>query len=643
MSDEPDSVPSPENTSTRAITPTKTTPIEASEGLITPVQSHAIEFLLGVPPAESYDRMARVAAASLRAPMAIVSVSDDGRQVVKGTVGVSGRSRAWRTVPGARTLVVQALARGELLVSEISKPAPPAPEATPGATPPRLGMHAIAVAPFVCRDGRTTGTICVADPNQERKFSTEDRALLMDLAQAMRMELDLRRELVIRRDTQEALVHITLHDELTGLPNRAFLSEQLRNAIARAQRDPTAQFAVLFLDLDRFKVVNDSIGHHGGDAMLVTVAERLSAVLRPEDTVARLGGDEFAILLESLSGADDARIVAERVQVALAHPIDLGGYEVFTSASIGIVLSSSTFLATELPEHLLRSADMAMYRAKSAGRACYAMFDRAMHVDALERLQLETDLRRALDRGEFRLLYQPVVSLKSGRISGAEALIRWQHPERGLVPPAEFVPLAEDTGLIVPIGEWVLREAMRQIQRWGEHARRRAPLTLAVNLSIKQFAQTGLVAHIAEMLGETGLAPERLQLEVTESVIIDQPEVATSMLEALKALGVHVQMDDFGTGYSSLSYLHQLPLDGLKVDRAFVGRMDSDDRSRQLVRTVLQLARSIGLTAVAEGVTTLSQLAELRQLECEYGQGYLFSAPLDPAAMGELLAVDPVW
>ncbi len=587
--------------------------------------------------------MARIAAASLRTSMAIVSVSEEGRQVVKGTIGVAGRSRAWRTVTGARVLVAQALAKGELIVSEVTKPAPLPPTTAQRPTPARVDVLAVAVAPFTCRDGRTTGTICVADSNPDREFSTEDRALLMDLAHAMRTELDLRRELVIRRDTQEALVHITLHDELTGLPNRAFFSDQLRNAIARAQRDPTAQFAVLFLDLDRFKVVNDSIGHHGGDAMLVTVAERLASVLRPEDTVARLGGDEFAILLESLSGADDARVVAERIQAALAHPIDLGGYEVFTSASIGIVVSSSTFLATELPEHLLRSADMAMYRAKSAGRACYAMFDRAMHVDALERLQLETDLRRALDRGEFRLLYQPVVSLKTGRISGAEALIRWQHPERGVVQPAEFVPLAEDTGLIVPIGEWVLREALQQIQRWEEHSPSAEPLTLAVNLSIKQFAQPGLVAHIAEMLGETGLAPNRLQLEVTESVIIDQPEAAKLMLESLKALGVRVQMDDFGTGYSSLSYLHQLPLDGLKVDRAFVGRMDSDERSRQLVRTVLQLAQSIGLTAVAEGVTTLSQLAQLRQLECEYGQGYLFSAPLDPAAMGELLAADPAW
>jgi len=400
---------------------------------------------------------------------------------------------------------------------------------------------------------------------------------------------------------------------------------------------------VLFLDLDRFKIVNDSIGHHGGDAMLIAVGERLAAVLRPEDTVARLGGDEFAILLESLSGPDDARIVAHRIQETLAQPIDLGGYEVFTSASIGIVLSSSTFLETELPEHLLRNADMAMYRAKSAGAASYALFDRAMHRDALARLQLETDLRRALERREFRLLYQPVVSLRTGRITGVEALIRWQHPERGLVPPSEFVPLAEDTGLIVSIGEWVLAEACRQVQTWTPSADGTPPLTLAVNLSIKQFAKPGLDTRIAELLAESGFPAARLALEVTESVIIDQPDAAKTVLASLKALGLKVHMDDFGTGYSSLSYLHQLPLDGLKVDRAFVSRMDLDDRSRQLVRTVLQLSRSIGLDAVAEGVSTLAQLAELRRLDCDYGQGFLFSAPIDAATMAELIDSNPQW
>jgi diguanylate cyclase (GGDEF)-like protein len=601
---------------------------------------HAIEFLLGVPPEESYDRMARVVAASLHAPMAIVTVSEMGRQVVRGCVGVAGRSRAWRTVPDARLLVQRALAEARpLLVDADHAIDLREPRRADQGDPAR---HVIAVAPFLCRDRRTTGAVCVADPDQARVWTEDDQLLLADLADAMCTELDLRREVVIRRDTQEALVHITLHDELTGLPNRAYLSERLRNAITRAQRDPTTQFAVLFLDLDRFKIVNDSIGHHGGDGMLVAVSERLAAALRPEDTVARMGGDEFAILLEGLSSDDDARIVAERIQLALSRPIDLGGYEVFTSASIGIVLSSSSSLATEHPEHLLRNADMAMYRAKTAGPAGHALFDRAMHRDALARLQLETDLRHALERGEFRLVYQPVISLRTGRIAGAEALLRWQHPERGIVPPSDFIPLAEDTGLIVPIGEWVLREACRQVQHWQSPVDE-APLTLAVNLSIKQFAKPGLDDRLAEVLSETGLESARLALEVTESIVIDQPEATTQLLTSLKRLGVKVHMDDFGTGYSSLSYLHQLPLDGLKVDRAFVSRMDHDERSRQLVSTVLQLARSIGLTAVAEGVTTNAQLAELRRLDCDFGQGYLFSTPLDPDAMGALIASGPVW
>ncbi len=608
------------------------------------IRAHAIELLLGVPPEESYDRMARLAAASLGTTMAIVSVSYDGRQIVKGSIGVSGRSRAWRSVPTARGAVDLAIQQGRLVVVDAThdiasagfQPARPRPRRSESA-------HALAVAPFSCRADRTTGAVCVADPDPARQWSDEDRALLADLAEAMRIELDLRREVIIRRDTQEALVHITLHDELTGLPNRALLSERLRNAIARAQRDPSAQFAVLFLDLDRFKVVNDSIGHLEGDAMLVVVAERLLSAIRPEDTVARLGGDEFAVLLESLGGPTDAAVVAERIQTALAAPIDLGGYEVFTSASIGIVLSTSTFLETELPEHLLRSADMAMYKAKDAGRARHALFDRTMHGEALRRLQLETDLRRALERDEFRVVYQPVVSLRTGRITGAEALLRWQRPQQGLVSPAAFLPLAEDTGLIVGIGEWALAEACRQVQEWSTPGDDQPPLCIAVNLSIKQFLQPSLAARVGEILTQSGLAPERLILEVTESVVIDRPDKARETLLQLKALGISVHMDDFGTGYSSLSYLQQLPLDGLKVDRAFVSVMDDDERSRQLVQTVLQLARGVGLRTVAEGVTTLAQLAALRELECDSGQGYLFSAPLDASAMGELVLAAPVW
>jgi diguanylate cyclase (GGDEF)-like protein len=604
-------------------------------------RSQSIEILLGVPADESYGRMARMAAASLRVPVAIVSVVESARQVVKGCVGVTGRARAWRSVPHAHELAGEALHRGQMLdlralAATIGK-APDSHPVTAAAEP-----HAVLVAPFLGRDGFHAGVICVADPRCERQWTDDERALLADLALSIRTELDLRRELVIRRDTQDQLVHVTLHDALTQLPNRAYLIERLNHSILRAREDESLHFAVLFLDLDQFKIVNDSIGHHGGDALLVAVAARLAAVIRPEDTVARLGGDEFAILLESLSEDDDAVIVANRIQAALAPPVDLGGYEVYTSASIGVVLSSSSFLDTERPEHLLRSADMAMYRAKAAGRSTHAMFDRTMHRDALARLQLETDLRRALGQGEFRLDYQPIIDLGTGVIAGVEALIRWHHPERGIVAPADFISVAENTGLIVAVGEWVLRESCRQVQRWdalvdGE------PLTLAVNLSVKQVAHPELAARIASVLADTGLAPERLQLEVTESVIIEHPDAALCALASLKALGVKLHMDDFGTGYSSLSYLHQLPLDGLKIDRAFVSRMETDDRSRQLVATVAQLARTVGLLTVAEGVTTLAQLAELRKLGCEFGQGFLFSPALEPSAMADFLGARTVW
>ena len=609
------------------------------------LESQSIEQLLGVPGDETYERMARLLAASLRAPMAIVCMSEGIRQVVRGCVGVQGRARAWRSVPGAYKLAMDALDGGTTLdLAETTGRVAPAPGDDSSKA---ADFRAVLVAPILARDAYSAGVVCVADTAPDRRWSAEDRQLLSDLATTFGTELALRRELVIRRDTHDALVHVTLHDELTRLPNRAYFLERLRHAFSQAQADPPQHFAVLFLDLDQFKVVNDSIGHHGGDALLVAVAERLASVVRPEDTVARLGGDEFAVLLESISRDEDAITVANRIQTSLSAPVDIGGYEVYTSTSIGIVLSSSSFLYTERPEHLLRSADMAMYRAKAAGRATYAMFDRTMHRDALARLQLETDLRRALGNGEFKLVYQPIVRCSTGRLAGVEALLRWHHPERGLVAPNDFISVAEDTGLIVAIGAWVLREACETVQRWDQQSSALgnddAPLTVAVNLSVKQVAFVGLAETIAEVLKSTGLSPERLQLEVTESVIIEHPDAAVAVLESLKRLGITLHMDDFGTGYSSLSYLHQLPLDGLKIDRAFVTGMESDDRARQLVATVVQLAGSVGLETIAEGVTTIEQLTELRRLGCDFGQGYLFSAPLEADEMSELVSAGKVW
>jgi len=586
-------------------------------------------------PEESFDRIARLAAASLRSPVAIVSLVDDDRHVVKSSVGLTGRSRVWRKVPLALRYAREVVSTGR--PAFISNRPENKPDVEPdGATTDGV---AYAVAPITLSDGQTIGTICVIDTSPHAWTHLEVNAL-MDIGSLIVTELELRSDLSVKRQTQEHLLYSTLHDALTGLSNRSLFTERLRHAMRRSARHPDDLFAVLFLDLDRFKEVNDNLGHFVGDELLRAVARRLEACLRPEDTVARLSGDEFAILLESITDTSDAGRVAERIEEALSFPINLAGAEVTTSASMGIVTSS---MAHDQPEQLLRSADMAMYRAKAAGRARYEMFDRAMHTDALERLRLETDLRRAVELGEFALHYQPVVSLRTGRVTGLEALVRWQHPERGLVHPADFIPVAEETGLIVPIGKWVLAEAMRQIKDWHAAHPRKDPLTIRVNLSVKQFTQPDLVDQIRAVLESSGAPPQSLCLEITEAAIIDRGRAAISMLSRIRELGVQVYLDDFGTGYSSLSYLHGLPIDAIKIDRAFVSSMDTDDKNLRLVRTILTLAEIVGVRAEAEGISTSEQLRELRALNCEQGQGYLFSSPITREAVGEVLTANPVW
>jgi diguanylate cyclase (GGDEF)-like protein/PAS domain S-box-containing protein len=441
-----------------------------------------------------------------------------------------------------------------------------------------------------------------------------------------------------RRHMEEQLRHDALHDALTGLPNRMFFMERLAHAILRSKRRDDFQFAVLFIDLDRFKVINDSLGHHVGDELLRTVAGRLQRSLRTEDTVARFGGDEFAILLEDTGVVDDASRVAERIQAELAAPVNLSGFEVFTSGSIGIALSSSAY---ERPEYLLRNADMAMYRAKTSGQARFEVFDRAMHARALARLQMETDLRRALERGEFELAYQPIISLDTGALCGAEALIRWDHPDRGRLLPDEFISVAEETGLILPIGSWVLGEACRQFGEWQARFGARAPECISVNLSPKQLSETHLVEEVSGVLEANHLEPGVLWLEITENAVMDNADAAVLLLGRLKALGVQISLDDFGTGYSSLRYLHRFPLDALKVDRSFVGQMEQEERSAHLVQTVLTLARSLGVLAVAEGIEEEGQLRMLKEMGCERGQGYLFARPLSAAEMEALLEGAP--
>ena len=415
----------------------------------------------------------------------------------------------------------------------------------------------------------------------------------------------------------DRLTHDAFHDALTGLPNRALFMDRLGRSTERSRRHAGHQFAVLFLDLDRFKVVNDSLGHTFGDQLLINVAERLRSALRGTDTVARLGGDEFTILLEIDHLADAAR-TAERIQEELRLPFRIGEHEIFTTASIGIALSATGY---ERPHDVLRDADIAMYRAKSRGRGIHEVFDKTMHDRAVKLLKFETDLRRSIERGELRVHYQPIVSLGSAKVTGFEALLRWQRGEE-LVAADEIVPIAEETGLILPIGQWVLRESLRQLATWPES------LHMHVNLSAKQFLQPNLLDQIAEALAESGVGAERLHLEVTESVVIDNAEAAAELLERLRATGVGISLDDFGTGYSSLSSLRQFPFDTLKIDRSFIST-NGDHRNDEIVRTISNLARILGMDVTVEGLESADQVERMRELGIDYAQGFYFSPPVD--------------
>ena len=425
-------------------------------------------------------------------------------------------------------------------------------------------------------------------------------------------------DVTARRKAQARLLQAAFYDQLTGLPNRALFKDRLEVAFARRQGRDQSPFAVLFLDVDRFKNINDSLGHRAGDELLVQLGRRLEACRRVGDTVARHGGDEFTLLIEGISGPDEAVRVAERVHRAMTPPFVVEGHEVFAGVSIGIALAGP---GTEQPDHLLRDADTAMYRAKVAGSG-HAVFDLSMHERALSNLRMENELRRALERGEMRVHYQPIVELSTGRMLGLEALVRWQHKEKGLVAPAEFISLAEETGLIVPLGRWVLEESCRRMQQLPSDQ------TLSVNLSGRQLLQPDLVGDVSKVLERTGFDPRRLRLELTESMLIGSGASAAETLERLRALKLGLCIDDFGTGYSSLSYLHQLPIDSLKIDSSFIRAMAEDQRKIKIVQSILLLGKSLGIEVVAEGVETQEQAHLLRGLGCERAQGYLFSRPV---------------
>ena len=437
-----------------------------------------------------------------------------------------------------------------------------------------------------------------------------------------------------QKATEEKLNYYAKHDTLTNLPNRVEFMNHLKAAVERAKESDRARFAVLFLDLDRFKVVNDSLGHVIGDKLLIAIAGRLRTYVRPGDVVARLGGDEFTILLNRTGGADEVVGIAERVQHNLSKPFKIDNYEVFTSASIGIIVSDEIMRE---PEDFLRDADAAMYRAKESGKARYEIFDREMHARNMNLLQVETDLRHAVERNEFEVLYQPIVTLSTGAIHEFEALIRWRHPIHGLITPDEFVGVAEETGMIIEIGRWILDQACRQIAKWQRSLS--TQLSVSVNLSAKQLMHPSLTKQVIESLETTGLFPRQLKLEVTESTVMEHSEKALSVLRELNELGVMLSTDDFGTGYSSLSYLQKFPFDRLKIDRSFIDKMDEDAKSASIVKTILMLGENLGLEVVAEGIENEHQLARLRLLGCAFGQGYLFSRPA-PAAEARSLIRD---
>jgi len=435
-----------------------------------------------------------------------------------------------------------------------------------------------------------------------------------------------------RKHAEEQLQHDAFYDGLTGLPNRALFMDRLNNALRRTRRLPDYLFSVFFLDLDRFKMINDSLGHSAGDAVLIETARRLEQCARPGDTTARLGGDEFVMLFEDVKNLENAKRIAERIQRSFIEPFYVNEAEIVSTPSIGIALGSSEY---PCGEDLLRDADITMYQAKALGRGRYEVFSPDMRSQAVALIRLESDLRTALERNEFKIFYQPIVALKDSSIVGMEALLRWQHPHQGLVAPSDFIPLAEETGLIVPLGEWLLRTACRQLKAWFDGGV--PPLRLAVNISPVQLRDPGFPDMVINVIRESGVNPENLELEITETILMEQSSSIVDVLLKLKALGIHISLDDFGTGYSSLSYLQNLPIDTLKIDRSFINKLAFNREQTNIIETILMLGSNLGMDVVAEGIETVEQWEKLQKMKCSRGQGFLFSHPLEESAMASLL------
>jgi diguanylate cyclase (GGDEF)-like protein/PAS domain S-box-containing protein len=460
--------------------------------------------------------------------------------------------------------------------------------------------------------------------SQQRTFGAAD----VDFVQAL---ANILADAIQQRGAEDDIRYQALHDPLTGLPNRVLFMDRLGHALSR----PGAEVAVVLLDIDNFKLVNDSLGHSAGDELLMEIAPRLQDALRPSDTIARLGGDEFVVLLEQVPHAHAAARVAERIVAAFEAPFQLAAGEHFAKASLGIAIADES---DSVPASLIRDADAAMYQAKGGGRGSFELFDRAMRIRTVERLSLENDLRRALERGELRLDYQPIVSLKDGSIASVETLLRWQHPERGLIGPDEFIGVAEECGLIEPIGRWVLETASVQAAEWHAADPDTRPLGISVNLSVRQLTQRDLETTVARALHRSGIEPSSLCLEITESILLEEPDSLSDTITRVSRLGVRFALDDFGTGYSSLAYLTRLPIHGLKVDRSFVDALGRDERATAITTAIVRMAHALSLEVTAEGVETEAQVRALDALRCELAQGFHFHRPLSAAAVSKLLA-----
>jgi len=474
--------------------------------------------------------------------------------------------------------------------------------------------------------------------NQKLEQRVKERTLQLKIVNQKLVATNhqLQQEIAERCKAEQQLIYDALYDPLTALPNRTLLMDRIERAIHRTQRNPNHLFAVLFIDLDRFKTINDSLGHLVGDRLLVAISQILQGDLRTVDTVARLGGDEFVILLDEIESIQDATKVAKRLQAKLKQPLNLEGHSIVSGASIGIALSSAKYNNSS---EILRDADIAMYRAKEKGKSRYEIFDEAMYIQTLKAIELERDLRLALKNQEFELYYQPIFSLKDSVLKGFEALIRWNHPQHGSISPMEFIPLAEDTGSIVEIGDWVLQSACQHLATWQQHYSLRpdiASLKVNVNVACQQFQKPDFVSKLDRILVQTKLNPACLRLEITERVLIDSEVTTQQTLTEIKKRQIELSIDDFGTGYSSLSYLSRLPINNLKIDRSFIKNINSDLESLEIVKTIVTLAHNLGMDAIAEGVETTAQAEQLRTLKCEYAQGYLFAKPM---AVGQIESI----